>query len=96
MNLYVSYKISIEKKSQKFLDNLDVIERTILVEKIKKLNAPIALLDIKKLKGYQDLYRLSVNDFRVVFYVDKKQKRLMIILIGYRKDIYERLKRAVL
>jgi len=42
--------------------------------------------DIKKLKGYEDRYRLRVGDVRVLFKLVKTH--ITVYLIAYRKDAY--------
>ena len=60
---YESYKIIIEKKAQKYLEKLDLAEYKKVVSKIKSLTSstPVSL-NIKKLQGYKNLYRLRVDD----------------------------------
>ena len=40
MKIYQSYKISIHRNAQKFLDSLDIIERTEIFNKIKDVICP--------------------------------------------------------
>lgn len=48
------------------------------------------LLDVKRLKHPARLYRIRVNDFRIV--LKKKASNVFILLrIGHRKDIYRTL-----
>ena len=42
--------------------------------------------DIKKMKGYEDRYRLRVGDIRVLFKLVKNH--ITVYLIAYRKDAY--------
>jgi len=68
------------------------------VKDINKINAPtkqrikigIEKLpdgDVKKLKGYENLYRLRIGDWRVIFsYADKNV--ILIEEVGLRGDIY--------
>jgi len=43
--------------------------------------------DIKKLKGYDNMYRLRIGDFRVVF--ENKNEMLHVIKIDNRGDVYK-------
>ena len=93
MRSYLNYKILISKRSQKFLDGLDLIDRTKIVLKINDLtSSSIKILNIKKLQGHKNLYRLRVDNYRVVYTIDDKGKLLIIAVIGQRKDIYSLLK----
>lgn len=47
---------------------------------------------VKKLTGWQDLYRYRMDDYRLVYSVHPKQKQVTFIAVGPRKDIYKQLK----
>lgn len=90
MRLYLNYNILIAKKAQKIINALDPIERTKIVLKIKALTSEtIKTLNIKKLQGYKNLYRLRIDNFRVIYQVDSKKKFLIVAVVGQRKDIYQ-------
>lgn len=47
---------------------------------------------VKKLQGWKDLWRLRVSDeFRLVYRVDHKRTMVVCLLLGNRKDVYDRL-----
>ena len=41
-----------------------------------------------KVKGEPDLYRIRVGDYRIVYYVWDRDRRVMIVKIGHRREIY--------
>lgn len=72
------------------------LEKDIAKRIIKKLdyfiNLKSPLKQAKKLKGFNiDTYRYRIGDFRVIFRIDKKTKKLIILVIlkiAHRKEIY--------
>lgn len=46
---------------------------------------------IRKIKGYSDLWRLSIREFRVVF--TREGADVIVLYIGERKNVYKRLGR---
>lgn len=69
----------------KLLSKLNIEDRKILesvVAKIASLNW--YNLDIKKLKGYQDIFRFRKGKFRIIF--TKNGKNIRIINIERRKE----------
>lgn len=46
---------------------------------------------IKKLEGEDELYRLRVGDYRILYQVKGKILLVLIVGIGHRRDIYRRL-----
>lgn len=81
------YQIIIKKKAKKFIDKLPINERKRIVSAIEQLpNGE----DIKKLKGYDDLLRLRVGNYRIVYTVDNGKLIVYVIDIDNRGDIYKR------
>jgi mRNA interferase RelE/StbE len=44
-----------------------------------------------KMSGAENLYRIRVGDYRIVYEVDQDQKQIMINFIRHRKDVYRRM-----
>ena len=81
------YQIIIKKKAKKFIDKLPANERKRVVSAIEQLpNGE----DIKKLKGYDDLLRLRVGDYRIIYTVDNGKLVIFVIDIDNRGDVYKR------
>jgi len=40
------------------------------------------------------LYRIRLGDYRIIYQVDDKKVRVLIVRVGQRKDVYEALLRA--
>lgn len=91
-NHYKSYKIIISTKARKSIDNLPKEIRIAVVTKIEALTSNLSTLDIKKLQGYKDLYRIRSGDYRIVFQVSKNQLLIIIALVAHRKEIYSLIK----
>ena len=81
------YRIIIKKKAKKFIDRLPLNEK-------KRIVAAIELLpngeDIKKLKGHNDLLRLRVGEYRIIYTVDHGELIVMVIDAGNRGENYNR------
>lgn len=67
------------KIQQKILDAVQLLA----------LNPYTDLLQIKKMKGADSLYRFRINDYRVIYVIEKNLIKVTIIKIGQRKDIYD-------
>ena len=81
------YQIIIKKKAKKFIDKLPINEKKRVVTAIQQLQSGE---DIKKLKGYDDLLRLRVGNYRIVYTLDNGKLIVYIIDIDNRGDIYKR------
>lgn len=77
-------------KIEKFLNKLNKEERIKVLNLMKKiLDKDLQELDIKKLKGFINLYRARKNKIRIVFQAEKD--RNIIINIDYRNKVYNNL-----
>ena len=64
----MSYKVFLEKEAQKQLEALNSSIVKTIKEKFSKLQSGFSPeLDIKKLKGYKNHYRLRVGRYRILF-----------------------------
>ena len=74
------------------LARIDRPHQRIIKEKLLILaEDPGALRNnIKRLNGdVEDLFRLGVGSYRVIFKKDEKDLIILIIRIGHRKDVYQ-------
>ncbi len=81
------YNIILKKRAKKFIDGLPLSEKKRLVRAIEFLPDGE---DIKKLKGHNDLLRLRVGDYRVIYTVNNGELIVCVIDAGNRGDIYKR------
>jgi mRNA interferase RelE/StbE len=42
---------------------------------------------VKKLQG-QESYRLRVGDYRILYTIDDKSKKIFIMAVGHRREVY--------
>lgn len=82
-------KIRISLRAEKQLRKVSKINQISITKKIRELRY-YSVRNEEKLKGYENIYRVRIGDFRIVY--KKTSKELYIILIGHRKDIYRILK----
>ncbi len=74
------------EKIKKFLLKLSKIEREKIESAVVKIAADdISNLDVKKLKGYEDIFRIHVGKNRIIFKRNEHQNR--ILEISRRSDI---------
>ncbi len=86
-----SYEIVFKKSAAKELQALPAkIQQKILdAVQLLSLNPYTELLPIKKLKGAESLYRIRIQDYRIIYAIEKKIIKVTIIKIGHRKEVYE-------
>lgn len=74
------YRVIIHRKASKLLAGLkeEKLKNRIIAAIEKLVDYPLALreLDVEKLEGIERTYRIRIDDYRVIFHVDKKEKTL--------------------
>lgn len=68
-----------QKMQQKIIDAVNLLS----------LNPYTELLQIKKMKGIEGLYRIRIQDYRVIYLIENQRIKISVIKIGHRKDVYE-------
>lgn len=84
-----NYAIEIKPSARKELEKLGDSLIARLVSKIEGLSSDPRPTGCKKLRGYKDLWRIRVGDYRVVYVVDDTRKSVSITRIAHRQDVYE-------
>jgi len=89
------FKLKFLGKALEDLEKINRAQQKIIKEKLLILakNPEVLKNNIKKLSGVkEDLYRLRVGSYRVIFKKEKEYLLIIIIRIGHRKEIYFSLK----
>ena len=81
------YRFIIKKPAKRFIDGLPVNERRRIVDAIERLPDSG---DIKRLQGHDDLFRLRVGPYRVLYTVDNGEFVIYVVDAGSRGQVYNR------
>lgn len=80
------YKISIDKKAQKFILKQQKNKQILIYKAIYNLPAG----DTRPLEGHKGLSRLRVGNYRIIYSIDHGELLICIVDAGNRGDIYKR------
>lgn len=87
MGACLMYRFIIKKPAKRFIDGLPVNERRRIVDAIEQLPGSG---DIKRLRGHDDLFRLRVGPYRVLYTVNNGEFVIYVVDAGSRGQIYNR------
>lgn len=59
-----------------------------LIETVESASSMQEILNLKKLKGYKDYYRIRLSDYRIGIQI--KNDTVIFVVFEHRKDIYRR------
>lgn len=88
----MTFEIKIKEYSLKFITSLQKHDSERLKKAIFNLKTdpiPIRSLDIAKLKGEKNKYRIRKGKFRIIYVVVWEQKLISIHRIDFRDDVYK-------
>lgn len=84
-----NYALEIKQSAQKELDTLDDALFSRIDRKIMALAETPRPTGCKKLKGYQDQWRVRVGDWRVLYIIEEAAKLVSMTRIAHRREVYE-------
>ncbi|HOJ12145.1 MAG TPA: type II toxin-antitoxin system RelE/ParE family toxin [Clostridiales bacterium] len=90
----MKYQVLYTKKAIKQLSKIDVNQRHIILAWIEKNLVGIdnPMIYGKALKGnLRDYWRYRIGDYRIITEINDDEIKIIVVGIGHRKDIYERL-----
>jgi mRNA interferase RelE/StbE len=83
----MSYVVEYTRKAEKFLDRLPQEDRAMILRKVDSIKAN-PLPHLKRLHG-NAFWRLRIADYRAILDVIVRGKRIIVLRIGHRKDVYD-------
>lgn len=83
-----SYEIEITRTAEKQLKQLPPQDQRRVVQAVLLLADDPFPQGSRKLSGYEDVFRIRVGRYRILYSVSKKTLIIVVLKIGHRKDIY--------
>ena len=83
----MKYRIEIKKKAQKFIKAQPSNKQERLLKAICKLPEG----DIKPLTGYENVFRLRVGDYRVIYELRNDILLITVVNVGNRGQVYHKI-----
>lgn len=83
------YAVELKSSARKELESLPESVLSRVVRKLESLTENPRPGGCKKLKGYKDLWRIRVGDWRVVYIIDDPAKLVSVTRIAHRRDVYD-------
>jgi mRNA interferase RelE/StbE len=83
------YAIQIKPSARRELENLSDRLIARLMPKIERLADDPRPPGCRKLRGYKDLWRVRVGDYRVVYIIEDDNKMVTVTRIAHRREAYE-------
>ena len=83
----MTYQVIIQRPAEKELDALQASVYKRIATRLLALEENPRPAGVKKLQG-QESYRLRVGDYRILYTIDDKSKKVFVLAIGHRREVY--------
>ncbi|MFQ6137417.1 MAG: type II toxin-antitoxin system RelE/ParE family toxin [Candidatus Hydrothermarchaeales archaeon] len=82
------FKVIVKKAALKEIRKESKENKRRVFNSLKKLENPFSL-PYEKLRGEEDIYRIRVGDFRIIYYLAKDRKEVVVLRIRKRGKAYK-------
>jgi mRNA interferase RelE/StbE len=83
-----AYEVAFTKRAAKELRKLGHQARERIAPKIDALANDPRPHGVKKLSGEEDLWRIRVGDYRVLYQIREGKLLVLVVGVGHRSDVY--------
>ena len=82
------YTIEIAPAAERALKKLQADIQKRIIKALLKLEADPRPADVKKLSGEDDLYRIRVGDYRIVYQIQDNKLVVLVVRVAHRREVY--------
>ena len=82
------YSVEVSRSAEKHLRNLSRPDQQRLAQAMLRLAHNPFPRGMRKLTGYDDVYRVRVGRYRILYSVSEAELIVLVLKIGHRKDVY--------
>ena len=83
----MSYQVYLKRTAEKELNRLPTKVHNRIVKRLTSLRDNLRPLGVKKLYSREG-YRIRVGGYRILYIINKLEKKVEIISIAHRKEVY--------
>jgi mRNA interferase RelE/StbE len=87
----VRYAVEVSPAAGRQIRKLDRDTQKRVLARIEKLEQDPRPHDASKLQSPEELYRIRVGDYRIVYCIEDDRLLVLIVKVGHRKEVYRSL-----
>lgn len=87
----MTHEVRLKPSAERVLRKLPAAIRSRIASRLDQLSSNPRPSGCEKLGGVDDLYRVRVGDYRVVYQISDEALVVLVVTIGHRGDVYRRL-----
>ena len=82
------YRIEVSATAERQLKKIRREDKVRILRSISLLAGDPRPSGCRKMSGYDDIYRLRIGDYRVIYEVDGRRIIVVILKTGHRREVY--------
>ncbi|HSE58168.1 MAG TPA: type II toxin-antitoxin system RelE/ParE family toxin [Nitrospiraceae bacterium] len=82
------YTVQLAPAAQRQLQSLPKPLQSQITKRLLKLEVTPRPEGVKKLEGENDLYRLRVGDYRIIYTIRDRELIVLVLKVSHRREIY--------
>ena len=83
-----TYEIEVSSTAERQLRKLSATDRLRVLRSIVALGRDPRPVGCRKLSGFDDVFRIRVGRFRVLYAIEDRRLVVIVLKVGDRKDVY--------
>ena len=83
------YKVSFASRVEKQLDKIPNKNYQNIITQISALSHNPRPDGCKKLTGFENIYRIRIGNYRVIYSIKDEILTVLVVKIGHRRDVYK-------
>ena len=84
----MKHTVVITRSPQKALDRLESDMYARITRKLEELEDNPRPMGVEKLSGREDLYRVRVGDWRIVYAIQDQELIVLVVKVAHRREVY--------
>ena len=87
-----SFRIEVSATAEKQIRKLPREDQVRVLRAIRSLATEPTPPGVRKVRGYDDVFRIRVGTYRVLYRVEGRRLLIIILKLGHRREIYRSLR----
>ena len=83
-----SYRVELSATAEKQIGKLRQDDQIRILRAIRDLALEPRPPGVRKLQGYEDVFRIRVGNLRILYSVESQRLLIIVLKVGRRKDVY--------
>jgi mRNA interferase RelE/StbE len=83
-----SYRVEVSATAERQLRKLSRADQVRLIRAMQALSSDPRPPGCRKLSGYDDVFRVRVGRYRILYSIEDRRLVIIVLKVGNRKDVY--------